>query len=459
MGAAIQFESVSKRFVLERDRPRSFKEAFVGALRRGREPVETLMALDDVSFELPRGGSLGFVGPNGTGKSTSLKLIARILEPTSGRVVVDGRVAALLELGAGFHPDLTGRENVYLNGSMMGFGRREMDARLDRIVDFSELGRFVEMPVKHYSSGMYMRLGFATAIHLDAEILLIDEVLAVGDQAFQHKCRDRIAKLRRSGVSIALVSHDNAAIRELCDNTLWLEDGQARAFGPTDAVIEAYYASMVAREETRLHAERLAAGQEEDGASSDEPEPEPDRWGSREVEILDLELLGPYGQPREIVLTGQPMTLRLHYLAHRRVEGPVFGIAIHREDGLHINGPNTRDADFEIEAIEGPGFVDYEVERLALMSGRYELSAAVYDEAAVHAFDHHQRRFELRVRAGRVGEQYGLVHMPAHWSHQTGEAPSKRMHAPDSKVDADIEAKPASSLESQSEDPGPGDPA
>ena len=416
LSTAIAFENVSKRFVLERDRPRSFKEAFVGTLRRERQAQETLTALDGVSFELEKGGSLGFVGPNGTGKSTSLKLIARILEPTSGRIVVDGGVAALLELGAGFHPDLTGRENVFLNGSMMGFGRREMERRLARIVDFSELGRFVEMPVKHYSSGMYMRLGFATAIHLDAEILLIDEVLAVGDQAFQHKCRDRIAALRRSGISIVLVSHDNAAIRELCDRALWLEAGQARAFGATETVVEAYYASMVAREEARLAADRRAAGEAE--AEPNDVEPEPDRWGSREVEITGIELLGPDGQPHEILLTGQALTLRLHYLAHQRVEDPVFGIAIHRDDGLHINGPNTRDAGLAIDAVTGRGFVDWQIDQLALMSGRYELSAAIYDAAAVHAYDHHHRRYPLRVRASQVGEQYGLVHMPARWRHQ-----------------------------------------
>ncbi len=340
--------------------------------------------------------------------------------------MVDGRVAALLELGAGFHPDLTGRENVYLNGSMMGFGRREMERRLQRIIDFSELGRFVEMPVKHYSSGMYMRLGFATAIHLDAEILLIDEVLAVGDQAFQHKCRDRIADLRRAGVSIALVSHDNEAIRELCDQTVWLEDGQLRAFGATDQIVDDYYASMVAREEARLAAERKAqaaeAGIEIDETT--EPEPEPDRWGSREVEIREVELLGPDGEPHEILLTGQPMTVRLHYRAHHRIEQPVFGLAIHREDGLHINGPNSKDAHLDIPYVEGEGHIDWRVDRLALMSGRYELSAAVYDQATVHAYDHHHRRFTLRVRASQVGEQYGLIHMPARWSHHVeGDGP------------------------------------
>jgi lipopolysaccharide transport system ATP-binding protein len=420
MSEVIRFEEVSKRFVLERDRPQSFKEAFVGTMmRRSREPNETLMALDGVSFELERGGSLGFVGPNGTGKSTSLKLIARILEPTAGRVLVNGRVAALLELGAGFHPDLTGRENVYLNGSMMGFGRKEMDRRLSKIIDFSELGRFIEMPVKHYSSGMYMRLGFSTAIHLDADILLIDEVLAVGDQAFQNKCRDRIFALKRSGVSIVLVSHDNNAIRDLCSRTIWLEDGKLKGYGETDQVIEAYYASMVVREETRLAAERIAAGETDaDKEGDDAQEEEPDRWGSGEVRIERVEFLDAEGGQHDILHTGRPLTVRIHYHASERVERPVFGLGIHRVDGLHINGPNTLDAGLSIDAVEGRGTVDWQIDNLALMSGSFELSASCYDHSCSHPYDHRNRHFPFKVRAGALNEQYGLVHMPARWVHQ-----------------------------------------
>ena len=417
MTAAIRFERVSKRFRLEQGRPRAFKEVFVGLFQRQRRRCETLVALDDVSFELAHGGSLGLVGPNGTGKSTVLKLIARILEPTAGRVWVDGRVAPLLELGAGFHPDLTGRENIYLNGSMMGFSRGEMAARLGRIAEFSELGRFIDAPVKHYSSGMYMRLGFATAIHLDADVLLVDEVLAVGDQAFQAKCRDRIADLRKAGVGIVLVSHDNNAIRDLCAHTLWLEDGAVRAYGETDPVIEAYYASMVAREEARFAAEH--------GATHDAP-PETeirDRWGSHEVEITAVETIGDDGTPHHILTTGEPATFRIHYLAHQRVHRPVFGLAIHRPDGLHVNGPNTRDAGLAIDHIEGAGHVDYRVDRLALLPGTYELSVSAYDQTCHHAFDYHHRRFPFRVRLGGVKEQHGLVYMSSRWTHMAGGSP------------------------------------
>lgn len=448
MPEIVAFQHVTKRFALSHERPASFREAFVGLWRRPAAPTpeatgaamlakaaaasmnslapdvvlpasgapdgadDSLLALDDVSFALERGGSLGFVGPNGTGKSTALKLMARILEPTAGQVWVGGRVAALLELGAGFHPDLTGRENILLNGSMMGYSAREMQPRLGRIIDFSELGRFVEMPVKHYSSGMYMRLGFATAIHLDAELLLIDEVLAVGDQAFQHKCLDRIAALRKAGVSIVLVSHDNEAIKSLCDQALWLERGQLRAFGATDTVIEAYYASMIAREEARLAGERAAAGESLDEVIQTQP----DRWGSGEVEITAVETLGPDGRQHEILPADEPATVRIHYLARERIVGPVFGLGIHRQDGVHITGPNTRDAGLKIAAIEGRGHIDFRMPRLPLLPGHYELSASIYDSGCTHPFDYHHRRYPLRVHAGSLHEPLGLVHIDATWA-------------------------------------------
>jgi ABC-type multidrug transport system ATPase subunit len=320
-------------------------------------------------------------------------------------------VAALLELGTGFHPELSGRENIMLNGSMMGFGRREMRERLERIVDFSELERFIDMPVKHYSSGMYMRLGFATAIHMDAETLLVDEVLAVGDQAFQNKCRDRIAVLRKSGVTIVFVSHDSTQVRELCRDAMWLEDGAVEAYGSADDVLEAYHASVVAHEEARFAAEH-------EQAPPVTPS-EGDRWGSREVEIVGVDLLDENGAPVHLVTPGSQMTVRVRYEAHETIEEPVFGLAIHRNDGLHVNGPNTLDAGLEIERIAGRGFILYRIPSLPLLSGTYELSASCYDRSCTHPFDHHHRAYPFRVRAGSVREQLGLVWVDARWSHES----------------------------------------
>lgn len=413
MGVAVRFDHVTKRFDLDRARPRAFQELFVSWRRRDRAGRETLLALDDVSFSLERGGTLGLVGPNGTGKSTVLKLVARILEPTSGSVTVDGRVAALLEVGAGFHPDLTGRENVLLNGSMMGIPTREMRRKFDEIVAFSELERFIDMPVKHYSSGMYMRLGFATAVNMDASTLLIDEVLAVGDQSFQNKCRDKIAALRRAGATILLVSHDPGAVRDLCAGALWLENGKVLARGTADEVLEAYYASVMEREEARFAAEHPLAA----AAAAKE-----DRWGSGEVEIVGVDLLGADGAIRHVVGSGQAVTVRMRYHARQRVSGPVFGLAIHRNDGLHINGPNTQDAGLDIEWVEGEGEVLYAVDRLALLPGSYEISASCYDRTCTHPYDHHHRRFPFRVHPAGVRERHGLVYLAGTWRHAAGPA-------------------------------------
>lgn len=412
----LRFEEVTKVFALDRTRARSFQEAFVGAFRRApAADRERLVALDRVSFALEPGETLGLVGPNGTGKSTVLKLIARILEPDAGRVVVGGRVAALLELGAGFHPELTGRENVYLNGSLMGLGRARMTERLARIADFAELGRFLDMPVKHYSSGMYMRLGFATAIHVDADILLVDEVLAVGDQAFQNKCRERIAALRKAGMTIVLVSHSAESVRELCARALWLEGGEVLAFGPTDDVLAAYQRSVVAHEEARWAAEH-------DAAPAAKDPPGADRYGSGEIRITAVELLDGAGHPRHAALTGEPLVVRLRYAADRDVPDAVFGIGIHAADGTHVTGPNTRDAGLAVDVRAGEGVVEWRAEALPLQEGPYELSAAVYDGACIHAYDHHHRRFALPVRRGGAGDRLGLVSIPARWAHRAGPA-------------------------------------
>jgi ABC-type polysaccharide/polyol phosphate transport system ATPase subunit len=226
---AIQFDHVSKKFILHRERPRSLQELAVNLFRRNNNSHEEFWALQDVSFTVEQGETLGLIGPNGAGKSTALKLISRIIEPTSGQIEVNGQVGALLELGAGFHPDLTGRENIYLNGSILGLSRAQIRRKLDAIIAFAELERFIDVPVKHYSSGMYVRLGFSVAVHTDPEVLLVDEVLAVGDQNFQHKCLERIMEMQRQGITICFVSHGLGEVRRLCSRAVWLDDGMVQA--------------------------------------------------------------------------------------------------------------------------------------------------------------------------------------------------------------------------------------
>ena len=402
MTATVRFDNVSKKFTLRHERSRSFQEAALAFLRGRDSSREELWALKDVSFAVERGKTVGIIGPNGSGKSTVLKLITRILEPTSGQVVVQGRVSALIELGAGFHPDLTGRENVYLNGSLLGFGRNEMKAKFDKIVEFSELEKFIDVPIKHYSSGMHMRLGFAVAIHVDPDILLIDEILAVGDQAFQNKCLAKIGELKSQGVTILFVSHDLEAVRNLCPSAIWLENGVIQERGTTDRVIDSYLNSVATATEARLSQERRIGDNE-------------NRWGSGEVEITDVRLLDAQGRDRRAFKTGEKMVVRLSYHAYTEVQQPVFGLAIYGSEGVQVNGPNTKFSDYPVGSVEGPGEIDYIVELLPLLEGSYELSAAVYDHDGLHAYDHQHRMYTFIVQRGTVKERYGIFYIPSRW--------------------------------------------
>jgi lipopolysaccharide transport system ATP-binding protein len=408
----IRLDHVSKRFTLQHDRPRSLQELFLGVLHIKRDPPkEDYWALCDVSLEVEPGEMLGIIGENGAGKSTLLKLLSRIIEPTSGKIEVSGRIGALLELGTGFHPDLTGRENVYLNGSILGFSRAELHGLFDRIVSFSEMERFIDVPVKHYSSGMLMRLGFSAAIHLEPDILLVDEVLAVGDEAFQQRCLDRINELKRQGVTVVFVTHDLKTVRAMCDRAVWLDDGYVQAEGHVERVIDQYLSQVYATEGQVVH---KAEAQGQDEASW--------RWGSREAEIVRVLFLDEEGRETRTFRTGQTFTARMHFEAHQQIRQPVFGVALYRADGFHISGPNTGLADYPIETIQGKGYLDFIISHLPLLKGTYLFSATMYDHAAQHAYDHHHQAYTFRVTQGdAIREQYGTLYIPSHW--QLGSVP------------------------------------
>jgi lipopolysaccharide transport system ATP-binding protein len=341
-----------------------------------------------------------------------LKLISRIIEPTSGRISVNGSIGALLELGAGFHSDLTGRENIYLNGSFLGFTRADMDRILDDILSFSEIGKFIDIPIKHYSSGMRMRLGFAIAIHMRPEILLVDEVLAVGDKSFQLRCLDKIYELKRQGIAIVFVTHALASVQEMCDRAIWLDGGQIQADGPVGSVVDEYLAQTYAKDEEYLMIAQSADEEDESDADTDSFQ----RWGSREAEIVQVQFLDDRDQERRIFKTGDTFVVRMHFEAKERIEEPQFGLAIHHSNGFHINGPNTVFAGLDIEAIEGEGSVDYVVEHLPLLEGAYQLTASIYNLDGTHAYDHHHQAYTFRVRANSdVEEKYGTFLIPSTW--------------------------------------------
>jgi ABC-type Na+ transport system ATPase subunit NatA len=322
-------------------------------------------------------------------------------------LAVRGRVSSLLELGAGFHPDLTGRENIFLNGSIYGLSRAAMNRRLDDIIAYAGLGDFIDTPVKHYSSGMYVRLGFAVAIHTDPDLLLVDEVLAVGDVTFQNRCMDSIYNFRNRGGTLLLVSHDLSVIESLCTRALWIEDGLIAAEGAPTDVIMAYKQHMATRDDPQAESVTLRAGQ---------------RWGTGEVQITAVEVCDGSGAPCAGFVTGDDLLIRLHYRSAGRVEHPVFGLAITHQSGAHLFGPNTQFSALDITHVEGQGVVSYRIPNLPLLEGSYALSVAVVNQHNTATFDYHDRAYGFRVIHSPARTGYGLVQFPGVWQHDNENA-------------------------------------
>lgn len=402
----IKIENISKRFELVAEAPDSIFELLMSRLspnpqaKRIRQKKQPLWAVKDVNLDVVPGECIGFLGQNGSGKSTLLKLITRILHPTTGRIMVQGRIGALLELGAGFHPELTGRENVYLNASILGLSKHDIETHFDSVVAFSELEEFIDTPVKFYSSGMYMRLGFSVAVHVNPQILIIDEILAVGDQAFQEKCINHIFEMKRGGTTIILVSHNLDMMRKLCTRLVWLDKGQVQAIGTPEDMIQQYLVFLQTREHRSL-------GQVQRDF---------ERLGTGDVVITAVRLLDKDQQEQTVFTTGNPLNIEINYVAHRPVKKPEFGLAIYREDGVQINGPNTQFSGLNIEEISGAGTVCYHIPELPLLPAKYVVSAAVHDSRYPITFDHHVKAYEFQVSNGRTREIFGLVLVPATWS-------------------------------------------
>lgn len=397
----ISFQHVDKRFVFTKEKPQSVMETFIKLFSRRRLPkqaAESLWAVQDVSFDVLPGQCFGIVGRNGSGKSTILKMIARILRPNNGRIVINGRVSALLELGAGFHPDLTGRENIFLNAALLGFDEASTYEYYDRIVAFSELEEFIDMPVRHYSSGMYMRLGFSVAIHMEPDILIVDEILAVGDQAFQSKCIDAIMAMKDRGVTIIIVSHNINLVRTLCTHILWIDKGVPQAYGPVEEIAAEYAAHAYQK-----------TGQPVATTFS--------RSGSGEIEITGTRFLDAHDEPQEVFLTGAPMTIEMRYFAHKPIPNPEFGLAIFRQDGVQVNGPNTKVAGVDLGMIEGAGVIRYEIDQLPLLPAAYVVTTAVHDGRSHQCYDYHKQAYSFQIAPGSAQELDGLVQLSAGWQH------------------------------------------
>jgi ABC-2 type transport system ATP-binding protein len=387
--AAIEVDRVWKTFRVFTDRNTTLKQAI---LKRGRAASETFWALRDVSFEVPRGSSFAIVGGNGAGKSTILKVLSRILVPDKGGVRCTGRLSALLELGAGFHPELTGRENVYLNGSILGLPRAAISKRMDEIIDFSGLSQFIDNPVKTYSSGMYARLGFAVAVNVDPEILLVDEVLAVGDEQFQRRCAERMADLRSDGRTVVFVSHGLGQVQQLCDQAVWLDHGEVAAYGATFDVIEKYLASVT----TEYHID-----------SAGRP-----RSGSGEVR-LSARVEPASG---EALVSGQPAVIHFTWTAHQPVEDVAITISIRTLDGIALTSAVSAHR-MPLDRLDGQGQAEYRIPSLPLLHGSYVLAAGVSGRHSGHVYDQSSEMDHFDVAPSELDStESGIISLGGNWT-------------------------------------------
>ncbi len=390
--AAVRVDDVSKRFRLYRERNSSLK---IALMRGRRAEFDDFWALRDISLEIPVGSTYGLMGVNGSGKSTLLKCIANILRPDQGKIYTAGKIAALLELGSGFHPELSGRENVFLNGSILGLSRQALEQRFDEIVDFAGVEQFIDQPVKNYSSGMYVRLAFSVAINVDPDILLVDEVLAVGDVAFQDKCMAKFVDYKRRGKTVVIVSHAMSSMRQMCDEVAWLEGGQLLETGKPGEIIDRYL-------DEGHEVEQVATGGR--------------RWGSGEALITSVRMLDRWGQPTTLVHTEDEITLELGIRTGESVADPIFGLTLWTREGVEVWSQHTRDADFSVERIAGEVFVRFHVPRLMLLPGAYDVSASVVDRSLTTIYDFHRYCYPFFVETGPRRDSGGIVSLDGRWS-------------------------------------------
>ena len=380
---AIEVQRIGKTFRRFKERPTSIKQR----VTRPRVRAEDFYALKDVTFDVPEGSTTGLIGPNGSGKTTLLKIMAGILRPTEGQVTTRGRIAALLELGAGFHEELTGRENVLLNASILGLSRKETEDVFDEIVEFSELEDFIDTQVKFYSSGMFVRLGFAVAIHVDPQILLVDEVLAVGDEGFQRKCLNRIRQFQTEGRTIVFVTHAADMVREICDQAVMLEKGRVRSLGPPSEVVREFRLFMLKKDLAYAHDE-----------------------GTRELEIVGAELIGDDGSSGENAISGRTLTLQMDLKAHRPIEDPIISFALHDQDNKFVFGTNTDWKGLRFHPFEGKKRIRFHLRSLPFVRGKFWVTLGVHSRDSSVVYHVQEQKYSFEVRTGE--ENPGEIAIP-----------------------------------------------
>jgi len=393
--AAIEIENLTRMYqkYSARHRFKTFKSAMIkGDFFKSLKPDEKVTALDNVSFKVEKATTFGVIGENGSGKSTLLKVVTGIAKPTSGRVVVNGKVSALIELGAGFHPEITGRENIYINGIMLGLSKKEINDKYEGIVKFAELENFIDAPVKTYSSGMYMRLGFSIAINVNPDVLLVDEVLAVGDASFVPKCLDRIQDFSRRKKTILFVSHDLGTVEKICDQVAWLKKGRIQTIGEPRRVIDAYLQDVAEKQEEDFEMGKVKAGKEK----KCEEERRENRWGKREIEIKKVKIMGLDGNEKHVFSPQDGIVIEMDIEASASIKDFVFGIGIFNSQRVFCYGTNTLLEDFQPVSIQGKGKAVFRIDCLNFVNGIYYLDVAVHKRDG-YPYDYHRNLYSFLI--------------------------------------------------------------
>lgn len=379
--------------------------------KKRKDKTGLFWAIRDVNLAVEKGIALGIIGQNGSGKSTFLKILAGILHPDAGHIAVNGRISALIELGAGFHPEFTGRENVYINGMLLGLSKKEINKRIDEIIDFAGLSDFIDEPVRTYSSGMYSRLGFSVAVNVNPDILLMDEVFAVGDEAFVHKCKAKMNEFKRLGKTIIFVTHDLETIEKWCDEAVWLHHGALKSSGNSLAVVDAYKQEIFTNENLSLIEQNRKVRDNLYAATKGK------RWGNREVEIISLKLLDSENKERYNYRTGEKIIINIQYETHKSVERPVCGIAIIRSDGVRCYGTNNDIEKIEIDKLSDTGSVIITLKNLNLLDGQYYIDAAIHAKEGV-TYDYHSQLYPFNVTSEKKDK--GIFRLDNEWEFSGG---------------------------------------
>jgi lipopolysaccharide transport system ATP-binding protein len=409
--AMIKVENISKKYCRSLIKSMSYGLLDIGKNMCGfgshpeRLRKDEFWALQGVSFEIKKGESLALIGPNGSGKTTLLKMLNGIFWPDKGKISLRGKTGALIAVGAGFHPLLTGRENIYVNSAILGMNKKEVDRKFDAIIEFADIGDFLDSPVKHYSSGMFVRLGFAIAVHCEPDILLVDEVLAVGDMNFQAKCIDRMEELGRKGVTKIYVSHDMFSVARICNKAIYIDEGKVKGYGDVGSIINQY---------------------KKNGFQEMHNNPKKDqffRYGTREIEITKVELRDRNNEIKNVFMRGEPIKICISVYAEKKVIRPEFVIKFYTENGILVSQPNTKDHQVTLDSIHGSGVLEYSIASLPLNLGRYSLTIAIWDFAGHLPHDVHEKLYDFVVEDDDsyqgIKERQGLVYMPAQWNWHT----------------------------------------